>query len=795
VSADYKYSAFISYSHQDEKWASWLHKALETFKVPKYLVGETTAMGTVPERMGKVFRDREELSTSHSLGTELTQALEDSACQIVICSPNAANSHWTNEEILTYKRLGRENRIFCLIVDGEPGAEHAECFPPAVRFKMGADGVLSDEPAEPIAADARPQGDGKQNAKIKLIAGMFGVGFDALKQRELQRQKKRKAIITTASITGMFVAIGLAYSVYLNLTAIPPVEIEPISVLITDFDNRTGNPLFDGSLEQALNIAIEGASYTNTYPRANALSQAKELELGDVLDEETARLVSLRQDVKMVLAGSIEGDRNRFNLALRAMDPTSGEVITEVDARARDDTKVLSAVNSLAADLRKELGEDSLDLDQLEAGETVTASSLAAIKTYTTAQDLARAGQDEEAITYYRQAVEEDSNFVRAYSGWGLSAFKIGRRSEAEEKWQQALSLLDRMTERERFRTLGLYYAAVSLNYDKAIENYEQLVEKYPADGAGHNNLSVLYFLTLQFDKSMAESGQLIEIYPTRTLYRSNHALNAMWAGDLETAVAAAESVIAEDPTAFKPFIVLAMAALDSNDIDSAHEAYERMEATGPRGKSRANTGKADLRLFEGRAEQAEMILKAGIEIDLAENNERGVGAKTIALAQSYMAQERNAEALDALRSLTGDKQREGQLIPAAQMYIELGDIDAARAIAAHFAKQLRPQARAYASLINGLIALEQQEYIPATDELKTALGLADLWIVRFYLGQAYLGAGYPTEAISEFDAAHQRRSEAMAMFFDDVPTWRYTASLGAWRDKARQAMAEMASN
>jgi len=148
VTSQYKYRAFISYSHKDEKWAAWLHKALETFKIPKYLVGETTTMGTIPERMGKVFRDREELSSSHSLGTDLTQALEDSACQIVICSPNAANSHWTNEEILTYKRLGRENRIFCLIVDGEPGTD-AECFPPAVRFQMGADGVLSDKPAEP----------------------------------------------------------------------------------------------------------------------------------------------------------------------------------------------------------------------------------------------------------------------------------------------------------------------------------------------------------------------------------------------------------------------------------------------------------------------------------------------------------------------------------------------------------------------------------------------------------------------------------------------------------------------
>jgi len=210
MTTDYKYRAFISYSHKDEKWAAWLHKALETYKVPKHLVGETTPMGTVPALMGKVFRDREELSSSHSLGTELTQALEDSACQIVICSPNAVNSHWTNEEILTYKRLGRENRIFCLIVDGEPGKADAECFPHAVRFRIGADGRLTDEPADPIAADARPHGDGKQNAKLKLISGMLGVGFDALKQREQQRRQKRMAIITAASIAGMVLTSGLA---------------------------------------------------------------------------------------------------------------------------------------------------------------------------------------------------------------------------------------------------------------------------------------------------------------------------------------------------------------------------------------------------------------------------------------------------------------------------------------------------------------------------------------------------------------------------------------------------------
>ena len=216
MSTDYKYRAFISYSHKDEKWASWLHKALETFKIPKYLVGETTPMGTVPERMGKVFRDREELATSSSLGSELTQALEDSACQVVICSPNAANSHWTNEEILTYKRLGRENRIFCLIVDGEPNASlfeetaEFECFPEGLMFQMGPDGNLTGRRSEPIAADARPGKDNKQNAKLKLIAGMLDVGFDALKQREQQRRQKRMVIITAAATVGMIIASGLA---------------------------------------------------------------------------------------------------------------------------------------------------------------------------------------------------------------------------------------------------------------------------------------------------------------------------------------------------------------------------------------------------------------------------------------------------------------------------------------------------------------------------------------------------------------------------------------------------------
>jgi tetratricopeptide (TPR) repeat protein len=211
-----KYRAFISYSHRDARWASWLHGALETYRPPKPLVGKITERGEVPKRLTPIFKDREELPSAVDLGGLVNAALADSACQIVICSPNSATSRWVNEEILAFKRLGREDRILTLIVAGEPnatdmpGREQEECFPPALRFKLGADGALSDVRTEPIAADARPGKDGKHRAALKLVAGLLGVGFDTLKRREQQRRNRRLFVFSCAALAGMVVTSGLA---------------------------------------------------------------------------------------------------------------------------------------------------------------------------------------------------------------------------------------------------------------------------------------------------------------------------------------------------------------------------------------------------------------------------------------------------------------------------------------------------------------------------------------------------------------------------------------------------------
>jgi len=212
----FRYRAFISYSHQDKSWAGWLHKALETYAIPKRLVGQTTSAGVIPSRLAPIFRDRDELASATDLGRKVNEALAESANLIVICSPRSAVSHWVNEEVLAYKRLGRSERIFCLIVDGEPNAsvlpdrETEECFAPALRYRLGTDNALSRERTEPIAADARADKDGKTNAKLKLIAGLLDLDFDALKRRELKRRYRRMAALAALALIVMAATTALA---------------------------------------------------------------------------------------------------------------------------------------------------------------------------------------------------------------------------------------------------------------------------------------------------------------------------------------------------------------------------------------------------------------------------------------------------------------------------------------------------------------------------------------------------------------------------------------------------------
>ena len=210
------YWAYFSYSHRDEADAKWLHGALEKYRVPPTLVGRPGPHGPSPASFVPIFRDRQELAAAENLERRIREAIERSRFLIILCSPAAAASHWTNQEIVTFKRLHPAGTILAAIVAGEPfasaipGRESEECFPPALRVQFDKRGRATTKRAEPLAADLREGRDGRRMGLLKIVAGMLGVGLDDLVQREAQRRQKRLRMLVAASLVGMTVTSGLA---------------------------------------------------------------------------------------------------------------------------------------------------------------------------------------------------------------------------------------------------------------------------------------------------------------------------------------------------------------------------------------------------------------------------------------------------------------------------------------------------------------------------------------------------------------------------------------------------------
>ena len=213
MAGEFKYWGFISYSHKDTAVARSLQNAIESYRIPRRLVGLATPVGGLPEYLRPVFRDRDELPAGVDLTATVRAALAASRYLIVICSPDAARSQWVAREIEEFKRLHGEQRVLALIARGEPfasgisGREAEECFPEPLRLTLPEVAQAGRRPVEIVAADLRPHGDGKRLATLKILAGMMGAGnsVDELVRRDAQRRARRMAMLAAASVAGMAV--------------------------------------------------------------------------------------------------------------------------------------------------------------------------------------------------------------------------------------------------------------------------------------------------------------------------------------------------------------------------------------------------------------------------------------------------------------------------------------------------------------------------------------------------------------------------------------------------------------
>ena len=380
-----------------------------------------------------------------------------------------------------------------------------------------------------------------------------------------------------------------------------PVSQEPVSVLIANFQNNANEPLFDGLVEQALGVGIEGASFVSAYPRRDALRLVPAVK-GTTLDEATARKIAIREGIDRIVSGSIAQEGTRYKLAVRIIDPQAppeGSATLTLDTEARDKNDVLNAVGRMAGKVRNSLGDATVDRNQVPRAETFTAGSLEAAHEYVRAQELQWAGKYEEAIAGYKKAIELDKDLGRAYAGLGAVSNSLGKRQEAEEYFSQALKLISGMTDREKYRTRSAYFLHIQSPV-KAREELEALVAQFPADSTALNNLAVASWQSRDMARALELGRKASAIYPNNVLRRNNVALFAMYAGDFEMAEKEALGVLELNADFAKAHFAMAMSQLAMGRPADAEATWQRLKVK-PTGSDLAAQGRADMAVYDGR--------------------------------------------------------------------------------------------------------------------------------------------------------------------------------------------------
>lgn len=315
-------------------------------------------------------------------------------------------------------------------------------------------------------------------------------------------------------------SISIIIVVTIGILLFYPSKAIPFSerdwILITDFDNQTGDDVFDQSLDTALTVSLQQSSYVNVFPRSRIdgtlqrMGKAQTEKLNTVLGSEVAQ----REGIKALVACSINQVGDVYSLTASIIDPNNQVPLWTETNQAKGKDEVLNALDDLAQKTRKELGESLKDIEsQLVGLPTATTSSLEALKNYANGQAVWASGQRAEGETLLLKAVELDPDFALAHALLGAIYYWNDNRVKGEEHFTKAMGLLDRLTEREKL-WIQSEMAAFRGNRDNAAINYRVYLQKYPDDTRGWHNLGHNYLMLKQWDEAIASFTKVIEINP-----------------------------------------------------------------------------------------------------------------------------------------------------------------------------------------------------------------------------------------------------------------------------------------
>lgn len=564
----------------------------------------------------------------------------------------------------------------------------------------------------------------------------------------------------------------------------PPKQHDPVTVIVADIDNRTGDATFDRTLEPMLKRALEGASFVSAYDRTG-IGRALGVRPPERMTEEAAREIAVKQGLGVVVAGSLERQGTGYRVAIKAVRPVNGEVVADEQARASSPDQVLTVATRLVGAVRRALGDDASESGQIFTMASLSATSLEVVRLYAAAQDAMSNNKFDEAREHAAKAIAIDPKFGIGYQLLAVSSRNMGKLQDAEKYINEALSHLDEMTERERYATRGMFYR-VTGDYAQCVKEYGELIARYRADVVGHNQRALCLTQLRDMRGAVDEMRQVVQMLPKRALFRDNLALYANYSGDFKTGEQEARLVDPPDPYSL---LALAFAQLGQDQRPQAQATYTTLASLGELGRSFAGSGLGDLASLEGRFSDAVSLLEQGAAAELAASNPDKAAAKFAAAGFARLQQgQPRAAAATADRALSYSKATKIRFL-AGRIFAETGDPAKVRPLVASLGAELQAEPQAYAKILDALISLKSGDARQAIKTLTDANALLDTWIGHFDLGRAYLEAGAFPQADSEFDRCLKRRGEALALFLDEEPTYAFFPAVYYYQGRVREEL------
>ncbi|MFZ2000888.1 MAG: protein kinase [Candidatus Sulfotelmatobacter sp.] len=335
------------------------------------------------------------------------------------------------------------------------------------------------------------------------------------------RRKKLGGYILAAALISVAVVAGALYVRSRSARSTSRPLTEKDTIVLADFTNSTGDPVFDGTLKQALAVDLQQSPFLNILSDSKAGETLK--LMGRASSErvagEVATELCLRTGSQAVVSGSIANLGSQYVVTLDAVACNNGDSLAKERAEAASKEGVLKALDTSAATLRARLGESLASVQKFDVPMEATTPSLDALKAYSMAIATGRTKGDSEAIPFMKRAIELDPNFAMAYVGLGIEYANLGQPGVAADYGRKAYTLRDRVSDREKFRISAFYFQYVTGEMDKAIESYELWAKSYPREMVPHGNLGSLYASVGQYDKAIAETETAQRLEPTITDY------------------------------------------------------------------------------------------------------------------------------------------------------------------------------------------------------------------------------------------------------------------------------------